>query len=67
MIHEPYLVSPLTASAIDGLMLDNSDSGESSNSTILREAEDNLQFYLGIYGGLAAANTVSVEWTHMYM
>lgn len=29
------------------------------NQTVLREASDNLAFFLGIYGGLAAANSVS--------
>ena len=36
-------------------------SGDGSNVTVLREAADNLEFYLGMYGGLAAANSVSTH------
>ena len=39
-------------------LLDSSGSG-SGEYAVLREASDNLRFYLGVYGGLAAANSVS--------
>ena len=42
----------------DGVLLVGSGSGSAENSTVLREASDSLQFYLGVYGGLAAANSV---------
>ena len=42
----------------DAVLLVGSVSG-SANYTALREASDSLQFYLGVYGGLAAANSVS--------
>ena len=42
----------------DGVLLVGSGSGSAENSTVLREASDSLPFYLGVYGGLAAANSV---------
>ena len=42
------------------VLLDSSGSGD-INATVLREASDNLVFYLCVYGGLAAANSVSAS------
>ena len=49
------LLSPATL----GTLLDDGSASGDGNATVLREAADSLIFYLGIYGGLAAANSVS--------
>lgn len=52
-------------SPTDDVPLVLESSGNSSTPVVLKEASDNLKFYLGIYGGLAAAN--SVRSSIMYM
>ena len=51
----------LTAATVDsgGRVWGGLASGALVNETVLKEAQDNLVFYLAIYGGLAAANSVS--------
>ena len=51
----------LTAATVDGggRVWGGLASGALVNETVLKEAQDNLEFYLAIYGGLAAANSVS--------
>ena len=55
-----HTTTPLTdyGSSNAALLYDGLGSGD-HNTTVLREAGDNLQFYLGVYGGLAVANSVS--------